>query len=71
VTGFHKDMAILEAFARHPGTREVFARHGMNCCLCLGASAETIEAGAVMHQVDPGVVVDEPNALQHIGAGSL
>ncbi len=71
VTAFHRDMPILEALARHPGAREVFARHGMNCSTCLGASTGTIEDGAVLHQVDPDALVEELNALEHSPARSL
>ena len=35
----------------------------MACCLCIGAKSESIEAGAIMHQVDPEIVVDELNRL--------
>jgi hybrid cluster-associated redox disulfide protein len=71
VSGFDEHMSILEALTRHPGARRVFEAHGMSCSLCLGASTETIAAGAVMHQVDPARVVAELNALQHLEAGSL
>jgi hypothetical protein len=35
----------------------------MSCCLCIGAQSESIEAGAILHQVDPDAVVAELNAL--------
>ena len=35
----------------------------MACCLCIGANLETIEAGAIMHDVDPDLIVDELNRL--------
>ena len=35
----------------------------MACCLCIGAQSETVEAGAILHQVDPEVVVEELNRL--------
>ena len=35
----------------------------MACCLCIGAQSESIEAGAILHQVDPDAVVAELNAL--------
>ena len=60
---FHKDMSIFEALESDPGARGVFEGHGMACCLCIGAQSETIEAGAILHQVDPGVVVEELNRL--------
>jgi hybrid cluster-associated redox disulfide protein len=62
---FHKDMPIIEALALHPGARDVFEAHGMACSLCLGASNESIEAGAVMHQVDPEQLVAELERVAH------
>lgn len=60
---FRKDMPILEALGRHPGARAVFERYGMTCSLCLGASYESIEAGAIMHSVDPDEVLKALNRL--------
>jgi hybrid cluster-associated redox disulfide protein len=60
---FHKGMSIFEALETDPGARAVFESHGMACCLCIGAQSETVEAGAILHQVDPDVVVDELNQL--------
>jgi hybrid cluster-associated redox disulfide protein len=60
---FAKDMSILEALEAHPRSRRVFEYHGMACCLCIGANLETIEAGAIMHDVDPDLIVDELNRL--------
>ena len=60
---FSKEMSILDALEQHPSARAVFESHGMACCLCLGASLESIEAGAIMHQVDPDEVVAELNDL--------
>ena len=60
---FTKDMSIFEALAADEGARTVFESHGMACCLCIGAQSETIEAGAILHQVDPDVVVSELNQL--------
>ena len=65
---FHKDMSIFEALESDPGARGVFEGHGMACCLCIGAQSETIEAGAILHQVDPGVVVEELNRLDDLGS---
>jgi hybrid cluster-associated redox disulfide protein len=63
VTVFHKDQAIIDALALHPGARAVFERYGMACSLCMGASSESIEAGAVMHCVSPDEVVTTLNEL--------
>ncbi len=60
---FTKDMSILDALEAHPEARAVFESHGMACCLCIGAQSESIEAGAILHQVDPDAVVAELNAL--------
>lgn len=58
---FHKDMSIFEALQASPEARKVFESHGMACCLCIGAQSETIEAGSILHQVDPDLVVEELN----------
>ena len=63
VTIFDKDMAIIAALELHPGAREVFERYGMNCSTCLGASSETIEAGAIMHSVSPDELIAALNRL--------
>ena len=65
---FTKDMSIFEALEADPDARDVFESHGMSCCLCIGAQSESIEAGAILHQVDPDAVVAELNALS--GASS-
>jgi hybrid cluster-associated redox disulfide protein len=63
VDAFQKDMSILEALGQNPGARSVFERYGMTCSLCLGASYESIEAGAIMHSVDPDEVLKALNEL--------
>ncbi|NLG64415.1 MAG: DUF1858 domain-containing protein [Actinobacteria bacterium] len=63
MTTFSKDMSIIAALQLHPRAREVFERHGMACSLCLGASLESIEAGAIMHGVEPDDVVGDLNDL--------
>ena len=60
---FTKDMSIFEALEADPGARDVFESHGMACCLCIGAQTESIEAGAILHQVDAESVVAELNGL--------
>jgi hybrid cluster-associated redox disulfide protein len=60
---FTKQMSILEALEANDAARTIFEQHGMSCCLCIGAQSESIEAGAIMHQVDPDLVVDELNRL--------
>lgn len=65
---FSREMSIIEALESHPGAREVFEAHGMTCCLCIGAMSESIEAGAIMHQVDPDAIVEELNRLSREGS---
>ena len=60
---FTKQMSIIEALEADPDARTIFEQHGMTCCLCIGAQSESIEAGAIMHQVEPDLVVDELNRL--------
>lgn len=64
MTVFHKDLPIIEALALHPGARAVFERYGMACSLCMGASSESIEAGAIMHCVPPEEIVAALNELR-------
>lgn len=63
MTAFQKDMPIIAALELHPGVQEVFERHGMSCSTCIGASTETIEAGAIMHCVEPDEIVAALNEL--------
>jgi hybrid cluster-associated redox disulfide protein len=60
---FSKQMSILEALEAHADAREVFARWGMGCSLCIGAQLESIESGAIMHAVDPDEIVADLNRL--------
>jgi hybrid cluster-associated redox disulfide protein len=60
---FSKEMSILAALEADEAARTIFEQHGMACCLCIGAQSESIEAGAIMHQVDPDLVVQELNSL--------
>ena len=57
-----KDTSIDEAMRLCPNAPEIFKRHGMACCACMAASAETIEEGALMHEIDAQAIVDELNA---------
>ncbi len=63
MAAFSKEMSIFEALAADSRARGIFESHGMACCLCIGAQSESIEAGAILHQVDPDLVVRELNSL--------
>lgn len=60
---FTKEMSILSALQAHPQAREVFRKHGMGCLGCMGATEETIEAGAQMHGIDLDALLAELNSL--------
>ena len=62
-----KDTTIAEAIRLCPSAPNVFREHGMGCCVCMAASAETIEEGAEMHEVDAQKIVDELNAAREKG----
>ena len=57
-----KDTTIAEAMRICPDSAEVFKKHHMGCLVCMAASAETIEEGALMHDVDVQTIMDELNA---------
>jgi hybrid cluster-associated redox disulfide protein len=56
-----KDTPISEVITVCPDAAEILERHGMGCCGCMGASAETIEDGALMHNIDVQPILDELN----------
>lgn len=56
-----KDTSIFEVIQTHPEVREVFKKFGMGCLGCMGAEAETIEAGAHMHGIDLDQLLKELN----------
>lgn len=59
----NKKTSIIEALRSHPRAREVFAKHGMGCIGCMGATSETIENGARMHDINIDALLKELNEL--------
>ena len=57
-----KDMSIADAMKICPNAPAIFDKHGMACWACMAASAETIEEGALMHEIDAQAIIDELNA---------
>ena len=57
-----KDTRISDAIRMCPESALVFERLGMGCYSCMAASAETIEEGALMHDVDVDEILKELNA---------
>jgi hybrid cluster-associated redox disulfide protein len=62
-----KDMTIAEVITLCRDAGEIFERHGMGCFVCMAASAETIEEGALMHDVDIKALLSELNAACEAG----
>lgn len=54
-----KDSIIADVLREHPECIEVFDKHNMPCRTCAGASTGTIREGAMLHDVDVGLIVDE------------
>jgi len=57
-----KDTSIAEVIRICPRAGEIFDRYNMGCFVCMAASSETIEEGALMHGMDVQAIVDELNA---------
>ncbi len=62
---FHKDMVIGEVLKQHPEAIKVIQKYfGTGCFTCPGMNMESISFGALMHNLDPEVIVNELNALE-------
>ncbi len=58
-----KDMNIGEVLDKYPEAQRIFQKYfGKGCFNCPGSRMETISFGALMHNQDPKVIVDELNA---------
>lgn len=58
-----KQTAIIQVLRSHPLARDIFAKHGMGCIGCMGATNETIENGAKMHDINLEILLKELNGL--------
>jgi len=57
-----KEMNIGEVLDKYPEAREVFQKHfGEGCFSCPCSRMETISFGALMHNKDANVIVQELN----------
>jgi hybrid cluster-associated redox disulfide protein len=56
-----KDTRIADLLIAYPQTGDVFSGHGLGCFVCLGASMETVEEGALMHGLDANEIIEELN----------
>jgi hybrid cluster-associated redox disulfide protein len=56
-----KKTSIIEVLRSHPLARDIFSKHGMGCIGCMGATTETIENGAKMHDINVEALLKELN----------
>lgn len=57
-----KKSSIGDVFTRFPETEPVFKKYfGTGCFSCPGSKTEDIVFGAMMHNMDPQIIVDELN----------
>lgn len=59
-----KDTLIADVLEMCPRAAEIFRQFGMGCFACLAAAAETVEQGALMHDLDVDALVDALNACE-------
>ena len=57
-----RTMTIGQVVREFPAAANVFMRYGMSCFGCPATQFETVEAGALVHGLDPAVLEDELNA---------
>ena len=58
-----KEMSINDCLKMYPQTKTVFTKYNMGCLGCMGASAESIEKGAMMHGLEINEILDELNKI--------
>lgn len=57
-----KEMIIGDIIRRYPATVQIFANYGLDCYECQIADLETVEHGAVVHNVDINRLLAELNS---------
>lgn len=62
---FNKDMVIGDVLKANPAAIKVIEKYfGTGCFTCPGMKMESISFGAMMHNMDPEVIVKELNELE-------
>lgn len=60
-----KDTVIGDVLKQNPEAVKVIQKYfGTGCFTCPGMNMESISFGAMMHNIDPEVIVKELNALE-------
>jgi len=64
-TKITKDTVIGDVLKQNPEAVKVIQKYfGTGCFTCPGMNMESISFGAMMHNIDPEVIVKELNALE-------
>ena len=58
-----KEMTIGQLIAQFPQVAPVLMSVGMHCLGCPSAQAETLEEAAMVHGIDPELLVEKINAF--------
>ncbi|OGV96237.1 MAG: disulfide oxidoreductase [Nitrospinae bacterium RIFCSPLOWO2_02_39_17] len=58
-----KEMSINDCLKMYPQTKTVFTKYNMGCLGCMGANAESIEKGAMMHGLEINEILNELNKI--------
>ena len=62
---FNKEMVIGDILEKSPDAIKVIEKYfGQGCFTCPGMKMESISFGALMHNIDPEVIVKELNKLK-------
>lgn len=56
-----KDTKINEIISAYPEVAKFFTDHGMSCSQCFAVNFDTIENGALMHDMDAAKLIDQLN----------
>jgi hybrid cluster-associated redox disulfide protein len=60
-----KDSLIGDVIRDNPGVMKVIEKYfGNGCFTCAGIKMESISFGAMMHNIDPEVIISEINELK-------
>jgi len=57
------EMTIADVVQVNPGAAAVLADYGMACVMCMGAMAETLAEGAMMHNIDINELIEKLNGI--------
>lgn len=58
------EMTIADVVQQKPEAVAILADYGMGCIMCMGAMAETLAEGAMMHGVDINELLEKLNGTE-------